>query len=410
MNLIKIMKIAGLMGGLFLLPLIGSHVEAGTITTPEYWQAVEKATTPAENSTMTPQEIQQLNESIRQRASSLRDLSSYPTVLDRQQVQQRIYAGMQDYWQGDRPTVYTAGHLLTDDEWKTIRADCNIDGLSAEVTIRYAVTTQRGNIRLLPSDTAWSDSPDSSFDRLQGTAIDPAQPVAVLAASLDGQFVYVESGDYQGWLDVDKLAFTDRNTWLEYVRPADFAVVTDHKKTIIAADGQKTLYQMGAVIPCIIDHNGRIALKLPARTDAGMLTIHNTPAQFDHTLHIGYLPYSADNVIHQAFSFLGDVYGWGGLEDSVDCSAFVQDIYRSMGIHIPRDADQQELSLPVKMYDLTKARLGNLIFKPGHVMMYLGKDADGMPMVIHASSAYHQVMVAKLADVTSQISSVGSIR
>ena len=81
-----------------------------------------------------------------------------------------------------------------------------------------------------------------------------------------------------------------------------------------------------------------------------------------------------------------------------------------MGIHIPRDADQQELSLPVKMYDLTKARLGNLIFKPGHVMMYLGKDADGMPMVIHASSAYHQVMVAKLADVTSQISSVGSIR
>ncbi len=40
---------------------------------------------------------------------------------------------------------------------------------------------------------------------LATTAATPlrAQDVAVLAASLDGQFVYVESGDYQGWLDVD---------------------------------------------------------------------------------------------------------------------------------------------------------------------------------------------------------------
>jgi cell wall-associated NlpC family hydrolase len=159
-----------------------------------------------------------------------------------------------------------------------------------------------------------------------------------------------------------------------------------------------------------MDHNGRIALKLPVRTADGTLAIHNTPAQFDRTLHIGYLPYSTNTVIQQAFLFMGDVYGWGGLEDSVDCSAFVQDVYRSMGIHIPRDADQQELAMPVQTDNPAKARSGALIFKPGHVMLYLGLDPNGNPMVIHASSAYQQVMVARLSDVTSQISSVGSLR
>ena len=408
MNPIKIMGAISLIFGLSLLPVAGSLTEAGPMSTPEYWQAAAQVN--GENRSMTPEQVQQINESIRQRSSSLRDLGNYPTVLAGQQVQQHVYAAMQDYWPGEKPSAYTDDHALTNEEWTSIRENCNVNQVPAQVSTRYAVTTQRGNLRLLPSDAVWTNSPDSSFDRLQGTAIDPSQPVVVLADSKDGQFLYVESSDYQGWIDRDKLALTDRNTWLNYVKPADFAVVTDHKKTIADADGRKSLYQMGAVIPCIVDHNGRIALKLPVRKADGTLAIHNTPAQFDRTLHIGYLPYSTNTIIQQAFLFLGDAYDWGGLNDSVDCSAFVQDVYRSMGIHIPRDSDQQELAMPVKTDDPAKAQPGALIFKPGHVMLYLGPDTDGNPMVIHASSAYHQIRVASLADITSQISSVGSVR
>lgn len=408
MNPIRIMGAFGLICGLSLLPVTGGLAQAGPMSTPEYWQ--KTAQIHDGTNTMAPEQVRQINESIQQRSSSLRDLVSYPAVLTGQQVQQRVYAAMQDYWRGERPSVYTEGHSLTNEEWMAVRDNCNVDQLPVQINTRYAVTTQRGNIRLLPSAAVWTNSPDSSLDRLQGTAIDPAQPVVVLADSKDGNFSYVESSDYQGWIDRDKLAFTDNNTWLSYAKPADFAVVTDHKKTIADADGRQALYQMGAVIPCIMDHNGRIALKLPVRTADGTLAIHNTPAQFDRTLHIGYLPYSTNTVIQQAFLFMGDVYGWGGLEDSVDCSAFVQDVYRSMGIHIPRDADQQELAMPVQTDDPAKARSGALIFKPGHVMLYLGLDPNGNPMVIHASSAYQQVMVARLSDVTSQISSVGSLR
>ena len=97
--------------------------------------------------------------------------------------------------------------------------------------------------------------------------------------------------------------------------------------------------------------------------------------------------------------FLGDEYGWGGMDDSVDCSAFTADIYRSMGIELPRDADQQELAMSqsLKFDGLTTAQrfakvkeapVGALLFKPGHVMMYLGQDAKGNPLVIHSASSY----------------------
>ncbi|MBE8952518.1 MAG: C40 family peptidase, partial [Quinella sp. 1Q7] len=58
------------------------------------------------------------------------------------------------------------------------------------------------------------------------------------------------------------------------------------------------------------------------------------------------LPCTENNLIRQAFRFLGEGYGWGGLEDGVDCSAFVQDVYRSVGIELPRDADRQAKAMP----------------------------------------------------------------
>jgi len=97
--------------------------------------------------------------------------------------------------------------------------------------------------------------------------------------------------------------------------------------------------------------------------------------------------------------FLGDEYGWGGMDDSVDCSSYTADIYRSMGIELPRDADQQEIAMPKSLKfegldtaqrfaKVKEAPVGALLFKPGHVMMYLGQDAKGNPLVIHSASSY----------------------
>jgi len=101
------------------------------------------------------------------------------------------------------------------------------------------------------------------------------------------------------------------------------------------------------------------------------------------------------NIIRQAFRFLGERYGWGHDFEGRDCSGFVSDVYRSMGVQMPRNTGDQASSpgLAHTLYtdkDNHEARLaaalalevGDLVYIPGHVMMVIGK-VDGKPYVIH---------------------------
>ena len=92
-------------------------------------------------------------------------------------------------------------------------------------------------------------------------------------------------------------------------------------------------------------------------------------------------------------------YGWGGLRESVDCSSFVADAYRTVGIELPRNADEQEEAYTGTAIDLSayegkdKLRvvnnlpIGSALFMPDHVMLYLGSK-KGRPYIIHALGSY----------------------
>jgi hypothetical protein len=57
-----------------------------------------------------------------------------------------------------------------------------------------------------------------------------------------------------------------------------------------------------------------------------------------------YLPLTRANLIRQAFKFLGERYGWGHSYDARDCSGFVSEVYRSMGVQLPRNTRDQAVS------------------------------------------------------------------
>ena len=98
-----------------------------------------------------------------------------------------------------------------------------------------------------------------------------------------------------------------------------------------------------------------------------------------------------------AFKHLGAPYGWGGMHNSVDCSSFVQDVYRTMGIQLPRNGDEQAQSFPGKNFQgmthaeklayIKTAAPGSLLFTPYHVMMVLG-NYNGTPYMIHSLASY----------------------
>jgi peptidoglycan endopeptidase LytE len=113
----------------------------------------------------------------------------------------------------------------------------------------------------------------------------------------------------------------------------------------------------------------------------------------------GNLELKADNVKmlkNKAYGFLGIRYRFGGTSKSgIDCSSFVQQVFREMSVPLPRTAREQfEVGSEVPPSDLQK---GDLIFFrtyasfPSHVGIYLGNNR-----MIHASSRDRRVVISPL--------------
>ena len=136
-------------------------------------------------------------------------------------------------------------------------------------------------------------------------------------------------------------------------------------------------------------------LELPVRGADGGLGFAPALLQKNAGSEADYLPLTRANLLRQAFSFLGERYGWGHAYNGRDCSGFVSEVYRSMGVQLPRNTSDQAVS-PVfarthfepttpraeRMAAVAALDVGDLIYIPGHVMMYIGR-IDGQPYVIH---------------------------
>ena len=368
--------------------------------TADYWV---KKNQKGDTECLTQAEIVAANQEMRTKSVSLTDLEHYPKTVDGTVLKEMILDAQQDFREEAEPGEHydKGGKLIRQADYDLDKDNCNLDKIPVRTDIRYGVITQRSDMRLLPTAKYYFD--DASFqhyDDLQGTAIDPCEPVLVMHESRDRQFAFVVGRYYKGWVNRKDIGFTDKSTWKKYVSPKNFLVVVDHKKKVHVNGSRDVLFQMGSIIPLKSSAARGSAYKaiLPVSVN-GRLSEVTVPIKKDDTVNPGYLPCTPNNFVRQSLKFRGDIYGWGGMEESVDCSAFVQDVYRSMGILLPRDADQQELAMnnSVSLAGLAtadrygkvgEAPVGALLFKPGHVMLYLGRDAQGTPLVIHSASSY----------------------
>ncbi|MCH3950553.1 MAG: NlpC/P60 family protein [Acidaminococcus sp.] len=287
--------------------------------------------------------------------------------------------------------LYVRGKPVTKDLAARLRENA-VALIKDQNNVKYGVLTSRANVRVFPTEAQAFETPaDTNFDDWQCSAADPTTPVRIYVADKTGSFYYVRTPDYRGWVPSRYVALTDRATWKKFVEPADPAVVTGRLLTLKAGT-EDQLYQMGTAIPT---EKGN--LLLPVRDDKGTLKIIRQKPNYNDSLHKGYLPYTANNIVTMAFRHLGAPYGWGGLKNSVDCSAFSQDVYKTVGIQLPRNSGEQArsfpgkdvraMTLPQKLKYIDTLPAGALLFKPGHVMIYLG-EKNGTPYMIHALGSY----------------------
>jgi cell wall-associated NlpC family hydrolase len=243
----------------------------------------------------------------------------------------------------------------------------------------------------------------------QESTLFPGDPVVIVHTSLDGEWYFIVSPRYAAWVERSAIAEGSRDEVLAYVQKAPYRVVTGDKVRTVytpeAPEVSELQLDMGTRIPLAqlppdqpVNGQGPYVswtLELPVRTADGSLRFQPALLQRNADSSSQYLPLTQANLIRQAFKFLGERYGWGHLYNGRDCSGFVSDVYRSMGVQLPRNTGDQAKS-PVlhyraftakddhdaRMKAIADAQTGDLIYIPGHVMMFLGR-VNGQPYVIH---------------------------
>ena len=362
----------------------------GAAADPLYWQRAD-----GDTPLLSAVEIAALNRRIAASTDSLHDLTAVPETLSGAQVRAYIDAAAQDFGDPALPELYAGKEMLGTEEWRAVRENRSYDAVPVVVQVRYAVAAQRTDVRLLPTAEGWYDElGDVNYDALQGTVLDPGEAVLILHTLADSSHVFVMTRDYLGWVRMDHLARTDRRTWFRFAAPERYYTVTDAALALRAESGP-LLYQLGARIPT---GRGTEQGLIPVRDAAGCLIVRDIHLPHQG-LYRGTISPTRNHLVRLAFAPLDTEYGWGGLQGGMDCSSYVQNIYRAMGIFLPRDADVQEHALgQIAMTggaEQRRARLeempsGTLLFRPGHVMLYLGTDRAGEPLVIHDISSYYE--------------------
>jgi hypothetical protein len=112
-------------------------------------------------------------------------------------------------------------------------------------------------------------------------------------------------------------------------------------------------------------------------------------------------PLTRRAVIEEGFRYVGTPYGFGDKDGGRDCSRLLLDVFETFGIRMPRHSSWQAragsysidltgASEADRLLLLDAASAGGIVLMhiPGHIMLYLGRDADNRPMALHGLGEY----------------------
>lgn len=277
---------------------------------------------------------------------------------------------------------------------------------AAQETVRYGICVKWTDVKAFPSEVVATDEKgDSDYNYMQLSALRVNEPVTVKVESKDGAYYYCEADCISGWVRAEDIAIcSTKEEWLNAWQfpDSEALVVTEGKvyleESNVNPDAGGTMLTMGTVLRKVPDaeYNETVTGRIPVHNYAAWLPVRREDGSYDKTIALiskryqvseGYLPVTTNNILQVAFTRLGDVYGWGSMLNSVDCSNYIRDIYKCFGLSLARNTTWQA-AMPVHKYDVSAADNdqkksllnllppGAILILNGHEMLYLGRSGD----------------------------------
>lgn len=351
-------------------------------------------------------------------ACMMTDMAGAEASFDQQRFYKNIWRDAFDGAAGWMAAPYydSQGAELIGPELNRRLANIGGDAAAETAEVGYGICVRRTDVLALPGEQLMTDElGDLDFDYNQISSVRVNEPVLVKAESVDGKYLYCDTDCVSGWVRAEDIALcAGREEWLSaWSFPDEEALVVTAGKLYLENSnvnpaGSELLLTMGTVLQRVAEeeYDAEAVNRAPYHNYAVWLPVREADGSYGRIIGLvpanrgvseGCVELTTENILKVALSRLGDAYGWGGMLNSVDCSAFVRDVYRCFGLTLPRNTTWQS-KMPVEKLDvsqldedakralLDELPAGAVLYFSGHEMLYLGK-ADGQYYVLSAVSS-----------------------
>ena len=350
-------------------------------------------------------DIAAFNKSIRKETGTVLALADYPGKIKGSRVLGSVkgmlkFVSSKKYFQQD-------GRRADSAFFGPIEEQIAVARIPSQVSVRFGFVTAYTSQRLLPTSTQlYSSMKSIDIDRLQNSALDIGTPLAILHATRDGRWFYAVTPLSEGWINTEHVGLCSKKQMTSHLKSDSF-VITTGAKTDLFLDPALRVHHACLRMGCRFttkksENPDVVGILVPFREKDGRCVFKEAyVAGSDVSSH--HLPYTPRTIILQAFKLLNSPYGWGDMHGEQDCSRFIQEIFATVGIHLPRNSLQQarvgrliarfngNSSDENRLVALSDNSIGgiSILHMDGHIMLFLG-NIDGDPYAIHDMQGYSE--------------------
>jgi hypothetical protein len=259
-----------------------------------------------------------------------------------------------------------------------------------------AISVAPGHLRGLPTHLPfYTRAEDFPFDMLSYPQVKLNEPLRVLHRSRDGVWLFVETGYTNGWIEARDVALVDRDFMQSWMQAPHLVVVRDYAPVPDGRGVGVFRGKVGTLLPMLRSDEDGWEVAIASAGEGG--EVQSRPVRLPRATAMPFpLEFNRENITLVGNQFLGEPYGWGEVYDLRDCSAMLRDFFLPFGIWLPRTSADQIASVPGRIALSQVAAPGkeelirskgvpflSLLYKPGHIMLYVGVDSEGRPLVFH---------------------------